>query len=252
MTMNYKPQTFGDVTSTPPTADSVQLKYDGWWSRVVFSGGFYKTYSKTDRLVDEGGPFNSVNNCILIAEYLFGTQWAQDPQWKGRYAVFDLVEYEHGDLTAQPYHVRLGAAKQLITSLGRQFFAVPTLPIAQRDRIWRTEVETDRYEGLVYRESQAPYSTKLYRQKPRVTKFLRAVDFVEGQGKHEGRLGAILAVDTDDDSGPVQKVGGGFSDEVRQEIWDNQAAYRGRWFEAEGRKLFESGSLRHPNFTHWR
>lgn len=249
--MSYKPQSFKDVTSTPPTADSVQLKYDGWWSRIVFSGGLYRTYSKTDRLVDEGGPFASVSNCILIGEYLFGTQWSQDPQRKGRYAVFDLVEYEGADLRQHPYHIRLGAAKQICTTLTRQFFPVPTLPISQRDRLWRTEIETDNYEGLVYRNSEDLYSVKLARQKPRIQKLLRAVVFYPGEGKHAGRLGAIGAIDIGDSDGRIQRVGGGFSDEQRTEIWNHQLNYQGQQFLAEGRKLFDSGSLRHPNFVEW-
>ena len=47
-------------------------------------------------------------------------------------------------------------------------------------------------------------------------------------------------------------VGGGFDDQQRAEIWNNQPLYLGKWFEIEARAKFESGSYRHPNFIRWR
>ena len=251
--MTYKPQKFKDIQEVDPLADSVQLKYDGWWTQIVFHNGSYETYSKTNRLIDQGGIFPSCPNCVFIAEYLYGTQWSQTPERKGTYLIFDLVEYEGADLSDLPYNERITAAKRIRPSLpSSKFSVVGTYPLEMTSHLWTNEVLTDNYEGLVFRRSSDPYSVKLSRWKPRYYKTLRATDFVEGAGKHAGRLGAIIATGTDGNEDNSQRVGGGFSDTEREEIWADQEKFRGQWFEAVGRRVFDSGSLRHPNFVDWK
>jgi DNA ligase-1 len=74
-----------------------------------------------------------------------------------------------------------------------------------------------------------------------------------GKGKHKGRMGAIVC-------GLyvrrklVRKisVGGGFTDELREEIWKRCEDYIGRVIEVRGWQVFDSGSLRHPQFVRFR
>jgi ATP-dependent DNA ligase len=121
--------------------------------------------------------------------------------------------------------------------------------IDEAHNLWNTQVETEAYEGLVFRHSVDKIHDPLVRFKRIITEDLRCVSFTEGMGKHEGRLGAIQGVTK---SGTPVYVGGGFSDDDRQEIWNNQPLYVGKWFEVEARARFVSGSLRHPQFVRWR
>jgi ATP-dependent DNA ligase len=45
---------------------------------------------------------------------------------------------------------------------------------------------------------------------------------------------------------------GGLTDAQRHEFFARPQDYVGRVFEAEGKLLFPSGKLRHPNFLRWR
>ena len=53
---------------------------------------------------------------------------------------------------------------------------------------------------------------------------LEIIGFEEGTNKNAGKLGAILVNYKDN----VVKVGSGFSDELREEIWQNQDKWLGR------------------------
>lgn len=53
---------------------------------------------------------------------------------------------------------------------------------------------------------------------------LEIVGFEEGTNKNAGKLGTILVNYRDN----IVKVGSGFSDELREEIWQNQDKWLGR------------------------
>ena len=53
---------------------------------------------------------------------------------------------------------------------------------------------------------------------------LPLIGFEEGTGKNAGKLGAIIV----DYKGNKVKVGSGFTDELREEIWKNQDIWLGR------------------------
>ena len=81
---------------------------------------------------------------------------------------------------------------------------------------------------------------------------LEVVGFEEGTGRNEGRLGAILVKYKNN----IVKVGSGFSDELRKEIWHDQNSWLGRTIVV---KYFEETSnqnggisLRFPVFVDWR
>ena len=73
--------------------------------------------------------------------------------------------------------------------------------------------------------------------------------FEEGKNKNEGTLGAILI----DYKGNSVKVGGGYSDNMRNEIWLNQEQYLGKiievqYFEESNNSKDDKLSLRFPVF----
>ena len=70
----------------------------------------------------------------------------------------------------------------------------------------------------------------------------------EGTGKHAGRLGAVVV----SYKGTEVKVGSGFSDEVREQVWNDPAGFIGRMIEVRYQEVTPDGSLRFPTFVCFR
>lgn len=68
--------------------------------------------------------------------------------------------------------------------------------------------------------------------------------FLEGTGKHAGRLGAFQA----DYKGTDVRVGTGLSDELRKDVWESPGRYLGARIEVKCQSVTAAGSLRHPRF----
>ena len=111
-------------------------------------------------------------------------------------------------------------------------------------------------EGLMININNAPYDFKRTNNLLKVKKMqdidLEIIGFEEGDNRHKGRLGAVLC----EYKGNILKVGSGFSDELRNEIWEHQDDWLGRmiivqYFEettnAEG-----GSSLRFPVYLDYR
>lgn len=112
-------------------------------------------------------------------------------------------------------------------------------------------------EGVMINICDAKYEFKrtnsLLKVKKMNTLDLEIIGFEEGEGRLSGTLGAILVRYKD---GNIVKVGSGFSDELRKEIWQNRNIWQGRICEIQ---YFEETSnadggisLRFPVFKDFR
>ena len=112
-------------------------------------------------------------------------------------------------------------------------------------------------EGIMINLSHAPYDFKrtnaLLKVKKMSTVDLEVVGYEEGSGRLSGTLGAILVRYKD---GNTVKVGSGFSDELRKQIWHNPEDIIGKIIEVQ---YFEETtnadggkSLRFPVFKDFR
>ena len=115
----------------------------------------------------------------------------------------------------------------------------------------------DDQEGIMINICDAPYefkrTTNLLKVKKMQTLDLQIIGFEEGSGKYAGTLGAILVRYK---NGNTVKVGSGFTDWLRSEIWNNQNKYWDRICEIQ---YFEETtnqdggeSLRFPIFKDFR
>lgn len=88
-------------------------------------------------------------------------------------------------------------------------------------------------EGIMLNTVKGPYEVKrskhLLKVKHTEEYVLKIVDFIEGTGKYEDSLGAIVV----DYKGSLVGVGSGFTDDQRRHIWNNQSLYFGRNAEIE-------------------
>lgn len=90
------------------------------------------------------------------------------------------------------------------------------------------EAITDDEEGIMININNAPYEFKRTNNLLKVKKMndldLKCIGFEEGTNRHAGKLGALLV----DYKGYTVKVGSGFTDELREEIWNNRDSWLGR------------------------
>lgn len=77
---------------------------------------------------------------------------------------------------------------------------------------------------------------------------LKVEGFLEGRGRHEGTLGAILV----NFNGVQVRVGSGFSDDQRSEVWSDKNKFLGMTAEVRYQEVTPDGSLRFPTFVCWR
>ena len=159
------------------------------------------------------------------------------------------------------YIVRRADAELLFHQGDFKYFEL--LPILYRgdDTSKITEIleeqVTNGEEGIMINILDAKYEFKrtnnLLKVKKMQTMDLEIIDFEEGEGRLAGTLGAILVRYK---NGNVVKVGSGFSDQLRKEIWQNREAHLGaiceiQYFEpttnADGGE-----SLRFPIFKDFR
>lgn len=226
--------------------DTVQLKYDGWWARVEIINGQGKVYTQTNRELPHFGFQLTTEplSCTVIGELMFGTQWSQKDTLQGKIFLFDCWDYDGQGLEGIAYRNRYAVTRSLQHRLPANFQRVQNFPINDYEKIWSQYVASGLFEGVVFRDSKAAVGQPVYRFKNTFTDDYYVIGFREGEGKHAGRLGALICSQGD--------VGGGLSDEQREEIWNNQDKFRFRYCQVEGRARFESGALRHPNFIGWR
>jgi hypothetical protein len=229
--------------------DTVQLKYDGWWSLITTEGDVLTHRSEAGREYYKVQLSQSVPSMTLVGEHMFGTQWANDPSRKERTYLFDIWSLNGLDLTTANYRDRVSLLRTVLSALPSTFEVVKSYPLASATELWATKVMTGEFEGLVYRKKEDPVPATIYREKYTFTEELIAEEFIEGTGKFAGTLGAVRCRTAE---GVKVDVGGGFDNEERELIWGTQELYVGMTMEVEARKKFASGSLRHPNFVRWR
>lgn len=118
------------------------------------------------------------------------------------------------------------------------------------------------YEGIMIKEPNAVYeckrTTSWLKQKPFIEVSLTVVAVEEGTGKNAGKLGALVCEGVDDGDTIIVNVGSGFSDDDRDEIWQDKDAVIGQIVEirADAKTRSQDSedvwSLRFPRFLRFR
>lgn len=129
----------------------------------------------------------------------------------------------------------------------------------QLDRYAKDCVEAD-FEGIMIKDLDAPYkcnrNTNWLKWKPVHDYDLKVVGVEEGTGKNRGRLGAMICEGTDVGKHIRVNVGSGFSDQERDEYWQNQSSVIGQMAvvmaDAVTQNQDGSYSLRFPRFKTFR
>jgi DNA ligase-1 len=119
------------------------------------------------------------------------------------------------------------------------------------DRIMRAFIAAGHEGAMVKRD--VPYRFKRTEDVLKM-KLFETVDATitgveEGRGKHRGRMGALLIrLPNGNDS----RVGSGFSDAEREEVWAARSSYQGRTVEVQYQNMTAHGKVRFPTFVRFR
>jgi len=116
------------------------------------------------------------------------------------------------------------------------------------------------YEGIMIKDPGAPYELKRsvawLKQKPFIEVTLAVTGVEEGTGKNLGRLGALVCFGEDDGKLITVNVGSGFSDALRDEIWNCREEVIGQLVEVRADAVTQNQdgtySLRFPRFKTFR
>ena len=108
------------------------------------------------------------------------------------------------------------------------------------------------YEGAMIKFLDAPYKFGRGYEVMKLKAFHDADLIIErleeGTGRHEGRLGAVVV----SHKGVSVRVGSGFSDDLRVQIWNDPESFIGRMIEVRYQEETPDGSLRFPTFVCFR
>lgn len=177
------------------------------------------------------------------------------------YHLFDIIQYDefvNQDVSTETYEER----RQVLDTLGtnRLINIVPVLDIITKDNIptWSAYATDNEWEGVMLNRASGLYkktrSPDILKVKQMHTADLEIVGFNEAiDGKFAGKLQSIN-VKLDENN--IVQVGSGLTEEVREEIWNNQEKYIGVMVEIQYFELSENQnggkSLRFPVFKDFR
>jgi DNA ligase-1 len=172
-----------------------------------------------------------------------------------RLHVFDVVSI---GMTSTP---RSDVPQNVRTARVARLFGASARVIPVQHQLVRTRSELDAYyrsvlkngfEGLILKRLDGGYaggvrSSNWLKHKPFTTTDGTIIEFLPGNGKHAGRLGAIRVRLRD---GRTVKVGTGFTDAQRTKIWRNRNKLVGKWLELRyQRDKREVAVARFPTFV---
>lgn len=103
------------------------------------------------------------------------------------------------------------------------------------------QCDKDGKEGVMINDLSAPYKAGrvdgILKLKKNLVADVRVIGFEAGEGKHLGRLGALIVEFDYKGISNVCNIGTGFSDEEREDIWNNQDYYLGKIVEVKYQKI---------------
>ena len=126
------------------------------------------------------------------------------------------------------------------------------------------KAKADGYEGIMIKDPNAPYQCKRtvawLKKKPHITVDLAIVDVkeVKPDGKYVGKLGALICEGTDGGKFIRVDIGGGLTDEQRDELWIDKDKIIGQVVEVKADAITKSEesddvySLRFPSLKGFR
>lgn len=260
---------------------AVEPKYDGVRALFIYTqsqGGFYSRTGKrfeslddmahkiTQRFQKYSAPAIVLDGEIMDRSNSFH-KIVGDVHKKGiqldqaTFNIFDVIPYGHfsnGEYVV-PYKQRNVYVGRILTQwfpdlLGEELRKVPSRLCSTHGEImdYYQEIRDQGGEGVIVKPMDHAYVCKRSHSWLKIKDCQSVdapvVDFVEGTGKFENNLGALV-IDVD---GVRVNVGSGLDDATRRQIWSDRDRLKGLMVEVEYHEKTPDGSLRHPRFVRFR
>lgn len=234
--------------------DTVQLKYDGFWTVVIIKDGIAQVFSSSGELRETFSIATGLGEVRLICEWMYGTTWGIDYSSKSgyRFIVHDIVMFNGVDVREYGTRRRFVFIEQALEAMVNQtiFKRVESWSMHDFELVWNRYIPA--FEGVVFKNAASIYGDLVGRHKRVVTQDYVFMGVNGGAGKYEGTTGSVIGgLYINGVLTAVCSVGG-LSDNMRAWFWENKEKLAGKVFEAHGKVLFESGALRHPGFARMR
>lgn len=247
-------------------------KLDGL--RMIIDRGV--AYTRNGRTIDSVGHIieavkDYTGRFVFDGEIMGATEFNEDsgnirrkgegPNLTLKYNVFDCINQNEWNTRKAilSFRIRrenlvhaLGGAKQKYYEVVKQE-DLPKNPTPEQLFKLRDRFIKEGYEGGMIKNLDAPYifkrSDNLLKLKDFQDADGKVTGWYEGKGKHKGRLGGLVALF----DGVETKVGSGFNDEQRDNIWAQGLKLTlGRVIEVQYQNKTPDGSLRFPVFIKFR
>ena len=236
-----------------PRFDTVEIKYDGIWGRVDIDENRAEIYSRHGQLKTALDIEPVGKTATLHAEYMYGSSWSGRMNLEGVLFVFDCTSIGGHDISHLPLSRRREAAALMVKKLGEPFRMVKQFSISKTRELWEGYIIERNFEGLIFKESDAPFGAKWGRAKR-----VYEVDYVclgfnqSDAPKYVGRMVASVRAGVYANGNLIDVASvSGLSEHQRTAMYNNPDDFIGRVFKASGYQVFKNGALRHPNFVDW-
>lgn len=160
------------------------------------------------------------------------------------YNVFDVLYYNGQDMRKKP----LSERRKLLVAIVKAMHEPTVKVVPQYDDkagLFKREVDAGR-EGVVLKNVGSSYGMNWVKCKRRSDFTVIVTGFQPGKGKYSKTLGALLF--SVYQNGTLVEVGkcSGMTDDERDAIWANQAAWKGQPIDVFAQEVTKDGRLRHP------
>lgn len=232
------------------------LKYDGIWAQVEINSrpGMLDIYSRTGQLkqsrplTQEQKDYFGEHLSIFRGEFMYGQQWAQHPDRKGKVYLWEcLVDRGKEIRSWANFSHRYDLCHEL-----PGFEVAGCIPHKTAEEI-EDHFSSRSFEGVVFVDSYTIGPPTFFRYKPDLEDDVIITGFTRGEGRLSNTLGAVrYSMFKNGISVELGLCGGGFSDELRNKIWNDQASYLYKVITVTSKLRFASGALRSANFKCFR
>ncbi|MGI4814089.1 MAG: RNA ligase family protein [Janthinobacterium lividum] len=168
--------------------------------------------------------------------------------------VWDIVRYRGKDLSNVPYEERRKILEEVVAEMNifnKNWQVIEKKPDGVSPLDFYHAVVNDNRglpysEGVIIKPKSSVTEDAWFKVKMHDLVDMEIIDFIEGDGKYQGKLGSLLAKDLE--SGNTASVGTGLSDFERDWIWEHKELLQGAVIKT---KVFEETkeSFRAPRFV---
>lgn len=187
---------------------------------------------------------------ILNAGVAKAIQRQRDQQIKLKNMVFDVHQLGSTPVGDMPYDQRMAKLREILPHLPGETFHLPEEARTPAEaRAMFEKIRTGQHpltnEGIVIHPATG---------KPTKVKFMDDHDVYlrevfPGEGKYKGTAAGGFRYSHEPEGPIVGEVGTGLSDDLRRDLWENQANYIGRVAKVRAQQRFPSGALRAPSLV---